>query len=1771
MRYIGRPGRQRPWWLAVGMLTCILFFTVVSAAPARSDGTEDNRNVPAEQQESSFRPVSREIQPVSGNEHVATPRARVSEIHSASSSDDEFDQVPQGKHPASSRLTDHSASSLAKKNGALHFPSAASDLNFAGQPAHIANEVPVTDGSYQDPGRKGNKLALQREIKRILRWREATQRVDSTFRKVARRWEETKSVRQQLAEAKRLARLQKQPGEIEVSVRHQLTQQEIEARRSARVAAEAEEPSPAAAQESEAAAAAIARSRAESAPATPGFEPEEERTRHHGQPTIFERLSSGNSRYADAVVLSRSPSSPRDAFMLFHQAEGRSKEGAGVLTDVLHGEALPKLSLSEMDRLRLVHVQKRGDAASSSESSFATLQYKGEGWKNMSNGNGQIFFHRHSPYKDLGFRPTLFEEWDPVSQEQIKKLVPGVKKLKKNGWDLSKLKAKETPVIGEWNDRSLGTYHFEDRKPQRIDIRHGYQGWQFSHLTRNGKDRVWAPFDRLPQHLQEALRWESTLAGRSAWKSAIPHRPLRKRFVTSSHLDGHAVDEGPGRGAAGSDGASPFSYQDGPRELSGLQRRGSTESKQKYKPVRSSAASSSAGLSSQGYPIEPPLEVQGTFYYPGKRIVISRLGRGRDLYHFNLFPETGTMSYQSYSWSRLPPALKEALIGSIEHLDTVAGSDLPAEAAERHNIRLAPHPLDTSYAYEDPRFPSESIEISRNGQGNVVFKRPNRSWVTFGKLDRHLRMFMENADRTPLLDEAVRAYEAAKGKFPKRAVDTDAEKEDQVEWRADPSPSSHLTDDPSVERKLSTLQKRGGKYSSTGDSSEAGPSSAGYSRIDGERETFDYPGRLITITYEGLHSPPFLFHELNEDRTGRIQSYKWPQLPDDVRVGLTKQAENLPTVMQSSLSARGAEAGGVKIASSLNDVSKAYRHPLYRPETIKLKRKKPGKVAFKRPGGQWSELDKLPGHLRSYMEKKAGDSGLLAEAVGKDLRTLSRSVPPRPWKRAVDIVDDKAHQVQRQVISSTGSEAGPSTSPYLDGHTEAMERSRGATVNSSASSSPDPSVDREALRLQKRADTSSGSSRIFGYPGQKMSITRADKDHESYELHLFRESEESPYGSGSWSVLPAKFKRVVAKKLPFLPAILESGVSARDARLAGIKVASEPFDPNNMYFHPSYPAENIAISRDGQGNVVFKRGGRAPVPFSQLPPHLRSYMQEVSNPPDILRDTISTSDPLPSVSYPGEHILVTRNNDGRFWLHELAPQRGQLYTHNTERLNDHPRASALMSLGKLRVARNIEDLGAAIENPEKGPEQIHIEPINGQLWYQRQTPYVTHEPVIFDELPEYLQHYLLTSPEALQVKAAATRRLGPLRKRAISESARGDKVLQARAGQGLIPTVTLGESGPSSAPRARGGQKRTWGAKASNWFENLVNRKASSSSPPRPSGAVVRHRTIEFPGQGIKALPNGRGGWAFTTVPAFYNHNVYIRTFEQLNDDEKKLLQGAHPGIPASTDHLPGDETGSGPNTRVAFWPEQGPELIHETTRTDGLTYSRQTRDGRPIGDKPFFLSSELPEHLRDFIETEASDLRERASMPPHLRKRTISDTSRGAAPNSQPAPKTFYYYGEGFHYITGPRGHQFAKLDPFRETAVQFKPYRELSAAEQGSLKNLFPQIEAHTAIVPDERLSGREGTIYAHDREAERIRRTGGQHGPVYSRYTMSKPAEPIGRESGYRLEELPDHLRALIRMELDADVPRHVIRKRAGSDKEADSDQEAVSVVEDPEETP
>lgn len=874
MRFIGRPGRQRPWWLAVGMLTFVLLFTIVSAAPA--DSKDENEIQPASPgpREPSPRTTVSEIRSASPEAWEPRSQSGVSEIQPASDSDGELERVPSKERADSfeHHSGDHISQEINFKGGRASPPS--SHFTFPRTRTPAANEVPVT---YRSPRvsrwERVNFKLKKPEITRLLSWRTFTEKLKKINLRLQERRRRNAKNRISRAKERRVARLLSQPGEQPAVVRHQLTLEELtnlkREKAEAPAAAEAEERRRATVQEVEAAV------RAPPAPPTRQLETTGGSIQLLERPAISAAPvegSSGEAAHSVGVKLSSNPASDWDA--VARKAKARVEQGAAEITDSLHRGDLPKqiIGIGRQISLRkrsgvstskggndASHVDEHAEAVEASRGAVGSdgvaslpgqdgaralprLWRRGGGsskdkYSKLESSSevhlypGQLITITHeepdpnSGSKHPSFRFHILNEardgiegsywWSELSksvQTGLEKKATNLPRVAVSR--MSKAEAEEQGIkIASKQADVNQAYEHPLYPPGNIMV--SREKGKIVVKMPDGKkmafNKVPHPWARWLQSREDQSVLLSEAAGKDLSKiiQSAP-RPLWKRAVdtddnndhrvqrrvdrsTSFHLDERAEAVQASRGAAGSEGVASLPDEAGSRQLPRLQKRlGNLFGKRKpYKYLGSSSTRSSGVIpSSGGDQVEPDLAVLAEYSYPGKAIAIMRLeGEGPDTYRFSEINEERTGIYQTYTWSNLPLKLKEALVGDIPHLRTVVESGLSAAEAERQQIRLASL-TSASNTYQHPLYPAETIAISRNGRGQIVFKGRRGQYVSFKGLDKHLQKHMENNSHiSTLLDEAIREARMPR-RVRKRAVDAGDGKDHQVQKRAGSSSAS---------------------------------------------------------------------------------------------------------------------------------------------------------------------------------------------------------------------------------------------------------------------------------------------------------------------------------------------------------------------------------------------------------------------------------------------------------------------------------------------------------------------------------------------------------------------------------------------------------------------------------------------------------------------------------------------------------------------------------------------------------------------------------------------------------------------------------------------------------------------------------------------------------------------------------------------------------------------------------------------------------------------
>ncbi|SPO21232.1 uncharacterized protein UTRI_00709 [Ustilago trichophora] len=162
------------------------------------------------------------------------------------------------------------------------------------------------------------------------------------------------------------------------------------------------------------------------------------------------------------------------------------------------------------------------------------LQYRGEGYQVIRSRGGGLLFADWAPHKDRAHYPRYFHNLQDSEKQKIEKTIPIVKKLRKNGWDESKVSNGFRVSSGPRD--ATGVYYLPDRIAHEVKVKRKGDRFKFEILkeTRFGPpQRTWVELNDLPQHMKDFLRWEAStdLQQRLPWTdilSGLRPRSLRR-------------------------------------------------------------------------------------------------------------------------------------------------------------------------------------------------------------------------------------------------------------------------------------------------------------------------------------------------------------------------------------------------------------------------------------------------------------------------------------------------------------------------------------------------------------------------------------------------------------------------------------------------------------------------------------------------------------------------------------------------------------------------------------------------------------------------------------------------------------------------------------------------------------------------------------------------------------------------------------------------------------------------------------------------------------------------------------------------------------------------------------------------------------------------------------------------------------------------------------------------------------------------------------------
>ncbi|KAF6767385.1 hypothetical protein PSEUBRA_004471 [Kalmanozyma brasiliensis GHG001] len=334
----------------------------------------------------------------------------------------------------------------------------------------------------------------------------------------------------------------------------------------------------------------------------------------------------------------------------------------------------------------------------------------------------------------------------------------------------------------------------------------------------------------------------------------------------------------------------------------------------------------------------------------------------------------------------------------------------------------------------------------------------------------------------------------------------------------------------------------------------------------------------------------------------------------------------------------------------------------------------------------------------------------------------------------------------------------------------------------------------EAAELHKRAPGQAETT--ISYPGKKFIVTRVSNDPRTpYRISVLTEDARNIVGTSKWSDLPSSLQTRLSRQVPNLGVFASSNAPASDASRWQIKLGSHAFDDEAVYAHPDYPPELLQVVRLPSGKVVFQRNFGQMLKFSQLPQHLRAYMESQPSLRGMLADAIETTtrtglpqrgarffkrappEYLQTVQYPGKKVVITRDpND------PLTSYRLNFLNEDARSLSDYRKWSQLSESLQSRLFQQAPNMGTfasshlpeseasrldvklgshlfdtenAYVHPEFPPETIQVlRKSSGKVVFSR----ASGELVKFSQLPGHLRSYLRSQPgiEAILADAGRT-------------------------------------------------------------------------------------------------------------------------------------------------------------------------------------------------------------------------------------------------------------------------------------------------------------------------------------------------------------------------------------------------------------------------------
>ncbi|GAC99376.1 DNA polymerase subunit alpha B [Pseudozyma hubeiensis SY62] len=564
-----------------------------------------------------------------------------------------------------------------------------------------------------------------------------------------------------------------------------------------------------------------------------------------------------------------------------------------------------------------------------------------------------------------------------------------------------------------------------------------------------------------------------------------------------------------------------------------------------------------------------------------------------------------------------------------------------------------------------------------------------------------------------------------------------------------------------------------------------------------------------------------------------------------------------------------------------------------------------------------------------------------------------------------------------------------------------------------------------SMRLHKRNDPPGHTSlRLVGYPGKKIVLTRLEgNDNSPYRFHFLDETGTRTTKSSKWSSLSPTVQEGLERQSGEIGYVASTALRVHDGRQFGVKIGEHPFDLSAAYFHPEYPSESVKILRNPQGKVVFQRGAAEPITLSEMPSHLRSYLENDRGARSFMLEaeaaarrlrkrSLETRAPpthVAFVRYPGKKIVITMlegDHEITFRFHLLHEDGKTVYKTSSwsslssnirDGLKDQePRIGSVVEshLSKegarrqgVKIGKDAFDLANAYVHPEFPARDIRISPTkDGKIVFEVDRS----RPVEFSDLPPHLRVFVMGDGNLdVVVRAAAEEAEHRLHKRVISADA---QLLGRRAGSDEDTDEIRGaaQSEPASKDAGGGG-----GASASGLVDVMATdapgntptlaRGSGRSELFRQFGTTGRpykllddsHLYFEdhhYGGEGFRVLRNNKG-YRFARFRGNSDEPATFEPFNALSESDKSELRTVLPGVDEMVVRGPTFEQlqllrKSGDFGSV-YLDGKEPEQIWVTHQERGITYHRFDKKRAPLnnGETNAWSFEELPEHLQKYLD----------------------------------------------------------------------------------------------------------------------------------------------------------------------------------------------------------